>query len=95
GLSSKSKRNLVPFDTKDREGALAARIKQLGYNIINIKYKAAFGYYNSSSEDNNNNYVDVTTEGSLLTTHTEFFFFGSCSCTYIRPFFQSTLLRRY
>ena len=74
GLSSKSKRNLVPFDTKDREGALAARIKQLGYNIINIKYKVAFGYYNSSSEDNNNNYVDVTTEGSLLTTHTEFLF---------------------
>ena len=30
GLSSKSKRNLVPFDTKDREEALVARIKQSG-----------------------------------------------------------------
>jgi hypothetical protein len=70
GLSSKSKRNLVPFDIKDREEALAARIKQLGYNITNMKYKAVFEYYNSSSEDNNN--VNVTTGGSLLTTHTEF-----------------------
>jgi hypothetical protein len=42
------------------------------YNIINIKYKAAFGYYNSSSEDNKNVNVNVTAKGSLLTTHTEF-----------------------
>jgi hypothetical protein len=72
GLYAKSKRDLVPFDIKDREEALAARIKQLGYNIINIKYKAAFGYYNSSSEDNKNVNVNVTAKGSLLTTHTEF-----------------------
>ena len=46
---SKSKQYLVPFDTKDRKKALAARIKQLGYNITKIKYKAQFGYYNSAS----------------------------------------------
>ncbi len=69
GLYAKSKRDLVPFHIKDREEALAARIKQLGYNIINIKYKAAFGYYNSSSEDNKNVNVNVTAKGSLLTTH--------------------------
>ncbi|MGB8937546.1 MAG: hypothetical protein WCC17_20845 [Candidatus Nitrosopolaris sp.] len=32
-LSVKSKKDLVPFDTKDREKALAARLKQLGYNV--------------------------------------------------------------
>jgi hypothetical protein len=72
GLYAKSKRDLVPFDIKDREEALAARIKQLGYNITNIKYKAAFGYYNSSFEDNKNVNVNFTAKGSLLTTHSEF-----------------------
>jgi transposase len=46
----------------------AARINQLGFNITNIKYKAAFGYYNSSYEDNNNANVG----GWLSTVHTQF-----------------------
>ena len=65
-LSHRSNKNLVPFDTKDREKAIAARLKQLGYNVTKIKYKAEFVYYNSSSEDNN------TSEGPLSTVHTQF-----------------------
>ncbi|MFY9795646.1 MAG: hypothetical protein WAJ93_08155, partial [Candidatus Nitrosopolaris sp.] len=65
GLSAKSKKDLVPFDTKDREKALAARLKQLGYNVTKIKYNAEFGCYNSS-EDNN------TPEGPLSTVHIQF-----------------------
>jgi hypothetical protein len=66
GLSHKSNKDLVPFDTKDREKAIAARLKQLGYNVPKIKYKAEFAYYNSSSEENN------THEGPLSTVHTQF-----------------------
>jgi len=72
GLSFRSKQDLVLFDTKDREKAIAARINQLGFNnITNIKYKAAFGYYNSSSEDNNNN-NNANAGGWLSTVHTQF-----------------------
>jgi len=46
---SKSKQDLVPFNTKHRKKALTARIKQLGYTITNIKYKAQLRYYNSAS----------------------------------------------
>jgi hypothetical protein len=68
GVSVKSKKDLVPFDTKDKEKALAARLKQLEYNVTKIKYKAEFECHNSS-EDNNN-----TSEGPLSTIHIQFRF---------------------
>src|SRR5207247_698389 len=47
--SSKSKQDLVPFNTTHRKKALTARIKQLDHTITNIKYKAQLRYYNSAS----------------------------------------------
>jgi len=62
--SSKSKLDLIPFDTKDREKAIAARIKQLGYNITYLKYKAQVGYYSSSSAHKSNSNSEEVTPSS-------------------------------
>ncbi|MGH9974661.1 MAG: hypothetical protein ACRD8Z_02330, partial [Nitrososphaeraceae archaeon] len=39
------KRDLLPFDIKNREQALFARASQLGYDPKHIKYKTRIGYY--------------------------------------------------
>ncbi len=47
------KRDLLPFNVRNREQALHARANQLGYHPKHIKYKTKIGHYYSDNHDYN------------------------------------------
>ena len=49
------KRDLLPFNIKERERALFTRVSQLGFDPKHIKYKAKVGYFYSDNYDDDDN----------------------------------------
>jgi hypothetical protein len=74
--SSKAKKDLLPFNIKDRQRALSQRVTQLGYFLRKkIKYRTKIGYY--PNMDNNSDISKSTTnicfpyivEVAIINTH--------------------------
>lgn len=72
----KTKRDMLPFHAKERSDAIVKRIKQLGYNVKNIKYRVEVGYHYSNpseiskiSSSTTDTCVPYVVECAVLHTH--------------------------